>query len=460
MLVAIVAVSAVLKVILLCVSASSRPHAFEWVDSRTYLDPARALVSLGRYSASPDQPLRPEFTRSPGYPALAAAVFALFGERVWILSLVGIACAAGTVFLMWTVLRGVVSLRVARWACTFLALDPGVFFRSMDILSETVFAFVLCAGVTILVHPRLSRNGIWLVAAGASLGAATLIRPILTWCLPVIAVIVCVRGPGGVRRPGLARAGFVLAMTLPLLAWSWRNRALGGSFGLAPVTGHQLLHRRAADVIARVQHRRLTDVQEELGIREAFARYMHPSQEKTLFGDNDYRTTFPDTAAVSIWELDRRWRADAVRLMVRHPSETFRCFLEWSVLLLTVPPPLLLCVHYGVVTPSGPLVDAWANQEWLRLLRIGWSEQPALIGASVLLWLFAACVAFLSAAGVLRLLASRRWQAILIAAVLVYLVAASASTDAADDRYRVPLAPFLYSTAAAGLAWPKRSGEK
>lgn len=444
--------------ILLCIFAGSRPHAFEWVDSRTYLDPARALVSLGRYSASPDQPLRPEFTRTPGYPALAAAVFALFGERVWILSLIGIACAAGTVFLTWTALRGVVTSRLAFWACTFLALDPGAFFHSMDVLSETVFAFVLCAGLSILVRPRLSRNGYGLVAAGASLGAAALIRPILTWCLPVIAVIVWVRGPRGVRRPGLARAGFVLAMALPLLAWSGRNRALGGSFSLAPVTGHQLLHRRAADVIARVQHRRLTDVQEELGIREAFRRFMHPSEAKALFGDDGHRTTFPDTSAVSIWELDRRWRADAVRLMVRHPSETLRGFLEWSAVLLTAPPPLLLSVHYGAVRPSGPLVDAWTNQEWLRLLRIGWSEQPALVCACAILWLFAACVAFLGAAGVVRLLASRRWRGLLIAAVSVYLVASSASTDAADDRYRVPLAPFLYSTAAIGLAWLTRSG--
>lgn len=367
----------------------------------------------------------------------------------------GIACAAGTVFLVWTALHGVVGTRVARWACTFLALDPGSFFRSMDVLSETVFTFVLCAALVVLVHPRLSKNGYWLVAAGASLGAATLIRPILTWCLPVIALIVCLRGPSGLRRPRLARAGFVLAMALPVLAWCWRNQSLAGSFGLAPVTGHQLLHRRAADVLARVEHRRLSEVQEDLRIREAFARYMHPSQEQELLGGRSYRAAYPDTADVSVWELDRRWRAQAFGLFARHPFVTLRSAVEWSLLLLTAPPPLLLSTHYGLVTPSATLVDAWVNQEWARLLRIGWHEQPALIAASTILWLFAACVALLSAAGVLRLLATRLWRPGLIVAVFLYLGAASASTDAADDRYRLPLAPFLYAIAGVSFAGPK-----
>src|SRR5258706_15907295 len=51
-------------------------------DSGAYLRSGQALLSAGRFSISPSRASEPEIVRTPGYPAMIAAVFALGGPRL------------------------------------------------------------------------------------------------------------------------------------------------------------------------------------------------------------------------------------------------------------------------------------------------------------------------------------------------------------------------------------------
>ena len=57
----------------------SDPHVVVQADTPTYEQPALALLQNGEFSRSP-QDQRPEFLRTPGYPAFIATVYLIFGQ--------------------------------------------------------------------------------------------------------------------------------------------------------------------------------------------------------------------------------------------------------------------------------------------------------------------------------------------------------------------------------------------
>ena len=447
-----------LKTALLVTLQGRHPAAFQWLDSETFLGPARALARFGTYAAEPDRLATPEVVRTPGYPLIAAALFRVFGEKVIFLSLFGLAVSTGSIIVILTRFQAALGLRASALAAILLALDPGSFCRSLEVLSETTFAFLLVVGLSFLAKPdRQARlPGAAVGGAGLCFSLATLVRPILAWFLP-IAVLIFWWNERPRRRRWPSIATFAVLALAPPFLWMVRNERLGGRLVLTPVVGHQLLHRRAAAVLALTEKRPLAAVQEELGIREAFFRFRGPSAEQDLFGTAGYRATHPETRDLSIWELDRLWAMEASGIFRRHPLATAWVIVRSSILVVAIPPSLLLSDRYGLVNPSDALTSAWENQDWLALLRIGLREEPALALVSVFLFLALALQALLACRGAVLLAGRRTLFGLLCVTACGYLILASASTDASDDRYRVAVAPLLAALCAVGVFRRERS---
>ncbi len=453
----VVGIMCVLKVALLLALERRHPVAFQWMDTETYLEPARALARFGTYAAGPSRLKTPEVVRTPGYPLIAAGLFRVFGESSLSLSLslFGLVASTATLVLVLTRFRYAIGGRASALAAILLALDPGSFCRSLEVLSETTFAFLVVAALAFLATGD-SRRELSVASAGASgllMACATLVRPILLWFLPVAVLLVAWFELRRKRRWLVVTAFAFLALFPPFL-WMARNERLGGRFVLTPVAGHQLLHRRAAAVIALVEHRPLTAVQEDLGIREAFFRFRGPATERELFGEAGYRATHPETRDLSIWELDSLWANKAARVFRRHPFATAWVTAQGILLVVAVPPSLLLADRYGIVTSSLAQGEAWANLDWLAVFRIGFRERPAVAAVSAVLFVALLAVALLACRGAVRLVRLRTLFGGVTVAACAYLILASASTDAADDRYRVPVAPLLATLCAVGVSRP------
>lgn len=449
----VLASALLLKIALLVALERRHPEAFQWIDSETYLAPARALARFGTYAAGPDRLATPEVVRTPGYPLIAAALFRAFGEKVILLSLFGLVVSTWTVVVVLTRFRFALGDHASALAAILLALDPGSFCRSLEVLSETTFAFLVVVGLSFLAKSDLQKGLSMAAAGGAGIcfSLATLVRPILAWFLP-IAVLLFFWAERPRRRGWLVTASFALVALAPTFGWMVRNERLGGRLALTPVVGHQLLHRRAAAVLALREGRPLAVVQDELGIREAFFRFRGPSAERELFGAGGYRATHPRTRDLSVWELDRLWAAQAMDIFRRHPLATAWVVARSAMLVVAVPPSLLLSDRYGLVNPSAALAGAWENQDWLAVLRLGFREEPALAFVSCFLFLALVLQALLACRGAVLLARRRTLFGTLCVVACGYLVLASASTDASDDRYRVPVAPLLATLCAVGVS--------
>lgn len=448
------------KLLLLALLLARGSGTVLYIDSETYLGPARALLESGSFAPATGRRGEPELVRTPGFPALLALVFRVFGERLWIVSLLGALLSAATALALLTLLSKPFGERAAAWGAVLLSFEPGSFCRSLDILSETFFTLLLVLGLAALVAlvtkpgPRVPEA----LLGGLALALATLIRPILAFLLPILALVllaVFLKRRFSFGRSAALLTAFLLGPVLFVGGWMARNARVAGAFSLVPVTGHQLLHRRAAAVVACVEGVSLTEAQERLGIREAFFRFRGPTSESELFGSRRYRDLFPRTADLGLFELDRRWRREAMGIFRAHPVLTLETAARGAVLLLLTPPSLILSARYGLVRPDAEIERLYADQEAEALARSLSRRHPVLFGVSALLVAGQGILVALALVGAVRswCRGSRAAHAILLVS-LVYLIAASSSTDATDDRYRVPLMPLVCLYAAAAVRPP------
>jgi 4-amino-4-deoxy-L-arabinose transferase-like glycosyltransferase len=448
------------KLLLLGLLVARGPGTVLYIDSETYLGPARALLETGAYAPDPGRRGEPELVRTPGFPALLALVFRVFGERLWIVSLLGALFSAATALALLTLFSKPFGERTAAWGAVLLSFEPGSFCRSLDILSETFFTLLLVLGLAALVAllTRPAPRAAVAFFGGLAIAVATLVRPILVFLLPVLAVLILAvflkRRRSGGRSAALLSA-FLLGPALLIGGWMARNARVAGAFSLVPVTGHQLLHRRAAAIVAGVDGISLTEAQERLGIREAFYRFRGPASESELFGNRRYRDLFPKSADLGLFELDRRWRREAMELFRAHPVLAVETAARGAILLLFTPPSLILSTHYGLVRPGAEIERLSYDQQVEALARALSRRHPVLFGVSLLLVAGLEVLVALAFVGAVRSWrrGTRAAHAVLLVS-LVYLIAASSSTDATDDRYRVPLMPLVCLYAAAAVRPP------
>lgn len=455
----VIASSLALKFVLLAIVSARRPGAFTYIDSQQYLGTARALVMRGAYAPDVARAAEPEILRTPGYPFVAAASIALLGDRTWPLSAIGAIASALTALVILFGFAPPLPERAAAWAATLLSVDPGSFARSLDVLSDTVFTLLLTLALAQFIRLLSSANARSACLAGLTLGAATLVRPISEFLVP-LGVLGLVASLAVARVPRRRSVAVCFAFAAPILilvgGWIARNQYVAGFGGLAPIAGHQLLHRRAAAVVAAAEGITLTQAQERLGIREAYFRFRGPSAEEELFGKHRYADEFPETCREPLASLDRKWERKAWEIFHEHPGLAARMLASGAAMLLFSPPPLAILVRYGAYEPGPEITRLWEDHDFVALGSRLAREHPVVLAAAVasILWL-----AFLWGAAAVGLRAAPGAAGVVPTAILgvtlAYFVALSAVSDALDDRFRLPLMPP--ACLFAGIALTERA---
>jgi 4-amino-4-deoxy-L-arabinose transferase-like glycosyltransferase len=167
--------------------------------------------------------------RLPGYPALLALVWSLFGmEHYTAVLVLQIFLDVGACFLVAALARELVSARAARLAFLVAALCPFTANYSATPLAETPEIFfsalaLLCAAKGLrqdAPHPLR-----WWAGCGAALAACILLRPDGGVLLMAIGGLLLYRWLRGPERRRTLQAGLVVAALTfaPLLPWTLRN---------------------------------------------------------------------------------------------------------------------------------------------------------------------------------------------------------------------------------------------
>ncbi|HUT78253.1 MAG TPA: glycosyltransferase family 39 protein [Polyangia bacterium] len=199
---------------------------------------AANLAAGHGFSFDEREPYRPEVTRSPFLPTLAAAVYSIVGREVRAVLWINVLMIAAAVALAYRVARRLFRDERAALAGAWLAcLAPQVSGAAPAFLTEAPAMLQVALGLHLLLSwpEGLGRRTAPLWAGGLGLVLASLLLNRPNFLLPVLiaaawSCLAALRQGSGRRRGLLIALVFCAALGGPVLGWSARNASLGLAF--------------------------------------------------------------------------------------------------------------------------------------------------------------------------------------------------------------------------------------
>jgi hypothetical protein len=408
-------------------------------DTSSYLIPGRNLLLHGRFFADGV----PDLLRTPGYPLLLA-ITSLAGPLAG--AVANVLLSVFSVILVWRLGRAAfVDDRIAIGAAWIFAFEPLSVANSVVLLSETLFLALFLLSLERLAAFLRGHSLRALAASGMWLAAATLVRPV-TYYLPVALAMGLFMVLA--REPGLrwkAPAVLLISVLPWLAAWQARNKLETGYSGLTSVSDLNLYFFVAADVTARVEHRRVKDVLDELGYRGC------PDCSEQVYLYPAYFARHPEQTG---------W-TQAQQLTFMHSEAVGVIRTHFGVYLRTWTPHLFEAVFDPGAGPFNSLLNFGSSMTVNHLILYADPVRGALALVRAYPWIAAEKAAFLVVLLGLYLLAARGalrggmpgaclWL-LLGTSLYFFVISAAAGGAGVTARYRLPVMPIVCVLAAAGV---------
>lgn len=226
--------------IYLFIAGSLGEQVLVFPDSLGYVYPAQTLLTYGSLWEAVSA--APMLLRTPGYPVFLALVQFLSGNVTWAVAVAQNILAILVllpVYLSGSLLGG---RPTARLAAGFCATSVLYFSLSFAVLTETLCAFLLAWFVYLALRWLENQRGRDLLVAALLLAAATYVRPVVYYFIPVAFALLI-----GYAWKHHARALFIQAVCyflVPLVisvgAWQVRNYIQTGYGGFTSVGAYNL----------------------------------------------------------------------------------------------------------------------------------------------------------------------------------------------------------------------------
>ena len=396
-------------------------------DATAYAQLAQNLSSDGEYDFDPADPTTPPqaaSTYSPGLPLLVAAVYTPAGEdetlaRI-VLALIG-AIAVPLAFLLGRRLAagggGPAADAAGLAAALVVAVLPAMTEYAGLLMTEPLSATLLIGAVLAFLRASDDNDWRWAGAAGLVAGALTLVRAefiVLVLLLPLLALV---RRPPQIRAAALPALAVVLGAVLVIAPWTIRNASALDRFVPVSTGGGKTLYigtnLEADGDAVKLRAELLADypqLAERLERRGAVDDPDNYALEHLLLRVASGEDPGADPDRV-LARLGREQFEDAI---TEHPSEL--AGLLW-----------------------GKTYDTWTQPARETMDLLGWRIlQFALI--------------FGALGGLVILAARRRFEALVLGAVLLFITAVGAVLIASPRR-ALTAAPLVCSLAAAGFTF-------
>ncbi|MBN2584362.1 MAG: glycosyltransferase family 39 protein [Planctomycetes bacterium] len=402
-------------------------------DTPTYTNPARSLLAVGTLSQDSEPPYRIDTLRTPGYPLLIAAVWALAGGQMQApVAMVQVLLSTAAVGFVYAAGLLMIGRRGAIVAASLLAIEGLSAAMASYVLSDSLYQF--CVGLWFYLLARFLRDRSWptLVAASLTAGLALYVRPV-GLLFPLVLAGLALWTTRGTWSGRLSRAlAAVLIPAIVVFPWCLRNHLGADTWELTTIASRNMLIFRAAKVKAMVEGKDF--------YREARAELVAEAESRTP----------PDATP---GERLRIGRKVAIDYMCSHPQATMRAHLQGAVVLLALPdrwsvPHLLGADEQGGILHSQAGWGDKIRQLWRQYHSVTLAYMIASGLMLVGLWI-AALVGWFRAWR-----CGRRTEVAALIITLACLIAASVVPEA-EPRLRIPLiVPLVLS---AGLAFAARS---
>lgn len=239
-----------------------RPEAISTTpDPLDYRLAALNILNHGVFSIAPPEFEAPEMLRTPLYPAILAATYALDGESglgIVLLQSLMLIVAAALLFKILTAFR--VSENIALVLMTVYLFEPLQWLYTLHTMTETLtslLVLVLLAGVFVGkgIHsfPRAALYGI-------GLGLLVLQKPSAMMWIPFLLLLVLI-AQGTWRERVVRVLVAVLVCVLTLVPWMLRNYELSGAFTVSSSSAYNFIYFTGTpDTVPAEYYQTVTDI--------------------------------------------------------------------------------------------------------------------------------------------------------------------------------------------------------
>ena len=212
-------------------------------DAKGYHELAVTILRHGRFAFDANTP--PDALRTPLYPAMIAAVYALVGPAPWVVLLAQAIVDTVSCGLLSVLVGRVIGRRAGLLAGGFYAINPILVMYCSTLMSDIPFVFLCVLSLWFLsaaVAPGRSAAGTRAAAlAGLAIGLAALTRPVAAFApiAAAIALLVCCWRRW--RTFAVRAVAMVGVFALAVSPWLIRNVVTFGRAGLSTSGPYNLL---------------------------------------------------------------------------------------------------------------------------------------------------------------------------------------------------------------------------
>ncbi len=394
-------------------------------DSFEYEQLALNLIQGHGYSQAGAPPYPPDVRRTPVYPLLLAAVYAVAGQQPW--AAVTVNALLGVLACVLTAVAGtrLLGRDAGILAGMFLAVDLTSAAYSLTLMTETLFTVLLLLCLLSVIRYMYRPDGRAAALAAVWCGIAILTRPIglfLPFVLgPTLGVL-----PHALSRRTRALGACMfalLALAFPL-GWTVRNYLVAGVAQPTSLIALNAYYHRAAFVEAQRRGARVEDVRQEFAKEALTGGSQAPSEQPA------------DLAAM---------QRKALQVLLADPAGYLALHIRGVARLLGPERDLLTQFRVGSPHAAG-LPESVA--EFVTAGSHAHTDTGSLaliVGTLQLLGFYA-----LAVVGVVAGLRSSLEQRAILLLGIVALYFLAVSGPEAYARFRVPVMPFIVLLAAAG----------
>jgi 4-amino-4-deoxy-L-arabinose transferase-like glycosyltransferase len=409
-------------------------------DSSEYALLTENLLKHGTFSLDLETP---EMFRTPGYSFFLMPFVAL--DPSFMLAIAAqIALIAASAVLIVLLGRKFLPDPLPLVAALFFVFDPASVFYTIGIWSETPFVFLSLLSAWLL-FAKEKRGWGCAALAGIALGCAALIRPAGEYLIVIYALVALFSYMKmfGWQKAAAHALLIVIAAGAVVAPWYARNAEESGALGLSTTGPYTFLFYHAKYFAVKS------------GVAgEDFDRSVY--ERLGVSGSDELRSVAYSRGMMEI--VKETFLADFLRYTLFHGLGSANLFLGSSIRDFTLNAPLLSesLSTLGLIGKNDVNVKELFAQDPLGAVWYSVSSEPLLTLERIL----RVAMLALFALGIVFLILKKRVTGLTVLAVLVVLYTAAAIGPVSQPRYRVPLEPFFYLIAAAGLLmfpWKWRS---
>jgi tetratricopeptide (TPR) repeat protein len=385
---------------------NSRVNPTFWapaVDPGWY-DQAAQNILMGDWGPFP-------FFRAPAYPALLAAVYAIFGRDLVAARVLNVVLQGAAVWAVWRVGRTYIRPVVGIIAALLLALNGMAIYFAGEIVSTSAEMLAAILGLWATVRLTRDRRPSAVIVCGLAWGLVAVVRPNFLFVFPVALVVVyfATRADSAQLLPRTTiTAGIVwlAAAFAPILPITAVNYAQSGEFVLIASQGGVNFW--------------IGNNPQSTGILSVLPGYGNAWTMEDAQAEAESELGH----AVGPGELSRFYYAKGLRFLSQHPLPTLRLMIRKTALFFNRFE-ISNNKHIAYFSAVSPWLPPLENLDFGLLVPLG------LLGFWVM----------------------RRQSVARITAGLIVLYAASVVLFFVTSRFRMPVVPCLSLLAAGGLWW-------